>query len=157
MNPAWFSILKRHRDNGGDALTIPMLVAGVRLASGRTLDTPATCEELRTFLADVLDHVPESHIIRLYKCQKLGEPVLAIQPRGYGLSVVDGTGLRSHHQNEDTLFVQSRYFEEKKATLDVVVGRLWNELRDPLSESKFSYRNGRYRPFSAGDFEAVKV
>lgn len=154
MIPRWFRLLHCYRAHtGGYAPTGPFILGSLRMPIGAIINDPQPCRsELGLLLQDMLDRAPDSFSLRLSRCDRLRQPIVAPFKAPYR---PHGVPLRSEVQDRDTLFVDPEFVRQIPG-LQGVSERLWHELGVVICEGRFSFENGSYNRFNKKDERFIR-
>jgi hypothetical protein len=103
-------------------------------------------------LQDILDSAPDCFSLRLSRCDRLHQPIVAPFKAPYR---PHGVPLLSKVQGRDTLFVDPEFVEEIRS-LQAVSERLWRELGAAICEGRFSFENGSYNRFNKKEERLIR-
>jgi hypothetical protein len=155
MWPAWFKLLEYHRrDRLG--LTLPFLIGALRTPPGaRVTDEDVSIKELQSLLESMRDETPDSYYIRIMTCNNLGQPVATPGPSRYRQGSVDRQ-LFSSKRNICFLYAEPTYLPDEKRGIASLLESLWDHTAQPIRESRFSFRNGKFDAFSESDLRFIR-
>ena len=101
---------------------------------------------LTALLVSFRDETPRSHGVAIAECGNLHQPIAALyEPAGRA----DCDPIAGASAGAPLLYVQGRYFQGAKRTIDPALDRLWEMLGEHLIRCKFSFRDGAYRRLGA--------
>lgn len=153
MTPRWFQLLQYNQAHHHYGPTIPFILGSLRSPVGAVIANPQICcDELRSLLQEMLDNTPGRFVLRISRCDRLRQPIVAPFEAAYELQ---GLPLRSDVQNRDTLFVD-REFVGEGSSVQTLLNALWRELSSVICKGRFSFNNGLYGPFTTDDRRLIE-
>jgi hypothetical protein len=144
-----FKLIAHHqRAHKKLALTLPFLLCALREPPERPFtNEPSAQAGLLALLLQLGDETPESHFTHIYHCPTLKQPVVSITSSFYlpsyaawGIQLLAGTRLH----------IDATY-KDPNETIEKAAARLWQELKAPLMEGRFSFCEGAYRAFDESE------
>jgi hypothetical protein len=165
MNPKWFRLLEEQRYGQGLGpsgptgsqrlgLTVAFLIGALREPPGAKLDEGPGVAEMRQLLSEIMTSaVQGSSIVRIYECDKLGEPTACLSDAKSG-SLGDAVLLPDGSPSK--LYAWPQYFLGDSRDLESIAECLWVLLHKHVQQGKFSHRLGSYEEFNDDDRAFVK-
>jgi len=100
----------------------------------------------------MLDEVPTTHTVRLSRCDRLGQPVVALLPPSIYKDPYSA-GLFSELQQRHSFSVFPEFAPSGQASIHSVTQLLWSELASPILDGRFSFcrTNKVYVPFKTDE------
>ena len=155
-SPRWFRLLLLHQRERGYAATIPFLLGSLPRLLGNTGAAGSGSQAgLRSLIDDMLDRTPEPFVLRISRCDRLGQPVVAPWDTSTTIYRLHGVPLQSEIQRREVLFIDAEFVQGGLSS-EAISTCLWRELGSTICQGKFSFIAGSYRDYDAQDRHLIE-
>jgi hypothetical protein len=158
MNPKWLEMHRAIPANphiAHENLTVSFHLGGMRESlEEKAVSSDEAKRELTALIYSVVEHTPPQHVARVFRCAKIGQPVITL----LGASASSGAvhAIASATQARQTLVVDPEFATATPVSIQSLVDCLFEELGSDICSARFSYSKGAYHPFTQPERQFIE-